>query len=421
VQSRFLPGEQKYDIFPPNCVISKNIAFSSASPLTLFFTDLCAMPGIYIHVPFCKQACHYCDFHFSTSLKLKGAFLEALHKEIVLRKGYFGDGKPKIGTIYFGGGTPSLLSGDEIKMIFDVVHEHYDISPDAEITLEANPDDLTKEKVRDLRDTAINRFSVGIQSFFDEDLRFMNRAHNAQEAISSVKRVQDAGFDNITIDLIYGTPTMSTPRWKQNLETAFGLQVPHVSAYSLTVEERTPLAHMVKMKKVKNIDEHLSAEHFHVLMDEMKKHDFIQYEISNFCREGFYSRHNSSYWKGEKYLGLGPSAHSYNGSQRQWNIANNSLYIKALSEGRLECEVETLTEEQKYNEYILTTLRTIWGTDLSYIERSFGSDAVKHCLHEAEGYLTSGMLGQKENKLFLTGEGKLIADRIASDLFYIKD
>lgn len=379
------------------------------------------MPGIYIHIPFCKQACHYCDFHFSTSLKSKDAFLDALEKEIGLRKDYFGEGDARINTIYFGGGTPSLLSGDEVMRIIDKIQQHFEINPGAEITLEANPDDLTKEKVRELKGTAVNRFSIGIQSFFDEDLRFMNRAHDSQQATGSVKRVQDAGFENITIDLIYGIPAMSDARWKQNLAAAFSLQVPHVSAYSLTVEERTALAHMVRTKQVRNVSDQQSAQHFRILTDEMKKHDFIQYEISNFCKEGYYSRHNSSYWKGEKYLGLGPSAHSYNGTTRQWNIASNPFYIKGITEGKLNCETEILTTDQRYNEYILTTLRTMWGTDLHHIEKSFGSDYVSYCLDEASEYLASGMLLKKENKLFLSEEGKLLADRIASDLFYISE
>lgn len=346
--------------------------------------------------------------------------MDALKKEIALRKDYFGDDKGRINTIYFGGGTPSLLGGDEVMMIIDAIHKHHEVAANAEITLEANPDDLTKEKVKELRTTPVNRFSIGIQSFFDEDLRFMNRAHDSQQALGSVKRVQDAGFENITIDLIYGIPALSNERWKKNLATAFSMEVPHVSAYSLTVEERTAFAHLVRTKQVKNVDDRQSAEHFRILTDEMRTHDFIQYEISNFCKEGYYSRHNSSYWKGEKYLGLGPSAHSYNGKSRQWNVSNNAIYIKALSEGRLEHETETLTKNQQYNEYILTTLRTIWGTDLQHIEKNFGSDYTNYCLSEGAAHIESGMLVRKENKLFLSEEGKLLADRIASDLFILE-
>jgi oxygen-independent coproporphyrinogen III oxidase len=379
------------------------------------------MPGIYLHIPFCRQACHYCDFHFSTQLKNKEPFLEALYKEIELRRDYFGGEDAVVSTVYFGGGTPSLLTGDEVKRIMESLHCVFNISPGAEITLEANPDDLTEEKVRELRATPVNRLSIGIQSFFDEDLRFMHRAHNAAQAIDSVKRVQDAGFGNITIDLIYGTPTLGNERWKKNLDTAFTLNVPHVSAYNLTVEDRTALAKMVREGQVKDVDDAQSAEQFRILVNEMKAHDFIHYEISNFCREGYYSRHNSSYWKGDKYLGLGPSAHSYNGETRQWNVSNNSIYIKALGEGRLEHEVEHLATDQKYNEYVLTTLRTMWGTSLDHISKEFGKEYLRHCLAEADEYFSSGMLVRRQEHLYLTEEGKLLADRVASDLFYIAE
>ena len=377
------------------------------------------MPGIYLHIPFCRQACHYCDFHFSTQLKSKEPFLEALYREIELRRNYFDDDMAVINTVYFGGGTPSLLTAGEVMKVMDTLQRFFTVSPAAEITLEANPDDLTDEKVRELRATPVNRFSIGIQSFFNEDLRFMHRAHNAAQATDSVKRVQDAGFTNITIDLIYGTPTLSNEPWKKNLETAFALNVPHISAYNLTVEDRTALAKMVRTGQVKDVDDEQSAEQFRILTNEMKAHGFIHYEISNFCKEGFYSKHNSNYWKGEKYLGLGPSAHSYNGLSRQWNVSNNNLYIKALMDGRLDHEVEILSNEQRYNEYVLTTLRTIWGTSLGHIEREFGKEYLRHCLAEADEYFSSGMLVRKEEYLYLTEEGKLLADKIASDLFYI--
>jgi oxygen-independent coproporphyrinogen III oxidase len=378
------------------------------------------MAGVYIHIPFCRQACHYCDFHFSTSLKNKQAFIEALIKEITLRKDYL-DKSDTVQSIYFGGGTPSLLEKEEILSIIDELHRLYTVSNDAEITLEANPDDLTQKKVKELRQTPVNRFSIGIQSFSNEDLRFMNRAHNSAEALDSVKRVQDEGFNNITIDLIYGTPTLSNEQWKKNLDISFSLDVPHVSAYCLTVEDRTALAKMVRMKKAPPVDDQKSAEQFMMLMSEMKDHDFIHYEISNFCKEGYYSRHNSSYWKGAHYLGLGPSAHSYDGRTRQWNVANNARYIKALEEGRTDHETEELSKEQRYNEYILTTLRTTWGTDLGHIEKYFGKDLVRHCLTESDEHFSAGVLVRKENHLFLTEQGKLVADRIASDLFIVNE
>jgi len=280
------------------------------------------MSGIYIHIPFCRQACHYCDFHFSTSLKNKKPFLKALLKESELRRNYLGN--EKIQTIYFGGGTPSLLTKDEILFIIDELHKYHEIEPAAEITLEANPDDLSIEKIKELKQTPVNRLSIGIQSFFDEDLKFMNRTHNAEEAVSSVKASQDEGFENITIDLIYGTPTLTNENWEQNLSRALSLNVPHVSCYELTVEPNTALHSFIKKGKIGPLDEQKTAMQFEMVMNRMKAENFIHYEISNFCKEGFYSRHNSNYWSRKKYLGLGPSAHSYNGTSRQWNIANNN-------------------------------------------------------------------------------------------------
>lgn len=376
------------------------------------------MAGIYIHIPFCKQACHYCDFHFSTSLDNKFAFLEALKKEMFLQKDYL-EGE-KISTVYIGGGTPSLLSQPELLAIFNSLNELFDISPDAEITLEANPDDLTEEKIKQLKGTPINRLSIGIQSFYDADLRMMNRAHNATEALEAVRMAQENGFENISIDLIYGTPTLTDHQWRNNLQIAFAMNVKHISAYCLTVEPRTALAHQVKTGKVKNVDEQHSSEQFEIMLEAMHRNDFIQYEISNFCKEGAYSKHNSSYWLKEKYLGLGPSAHSYDGISRQWNVSNNAIYIKLLgTKGSVWYEKEELTDGQRYNEYVMTSLRTIWGTDLTYIANCFGKDVVEYCLTHAEKYILSGDLSNEENKLFLTDKGKLIADRIASDLFVI--
>ncbi len=376
------------------------------------------MSGIYIHIPFCKQACHYCDFHFSTSLKNKDSLLQALQKEIALQKDYLGG--ETINTIYLGGGTPSLLSQKELMQIFDTLHQHYIISSDAEITLEANPDDLTIGKIKNLKNTPINRLSIGIQSFYDEDLKLMNRAHNSKEALRVVKDAQDNDLENITIDLIYGIPTLSNKNWKSNLQTAFDLQVKHISAYCLTVEPKTALAHLVKEGKIKNVDEQHSAEQFEIMLEEMRKNNFEQYEISNFCKDGHYSKHNSNYWLKVSYIGLGPSAHSYNGTSRQWNVSNNAVYIQSFEpSGPTRFEKETLTPAQHYNEYILTTLRTKWGSDLKYIETKFGTDYVSNCLKEADTYLLSGDLKKENNILFLTDKGKLIADKIASDLFVV--
>ncbi len=382
------------------------------------------MAGIYIHIPFCKQACYYCDFHFSTSLNNKDAFLKALKKEIEMQKNYLAtisnaEKQTEISTIYFGGGTPSMLSQSELMGLIETLHKYFKISPDAEITLEANPDDLTSLKIKELKNTPVNRLSIGIQSFFDEDLKSMNRVHNSQEALSAVKASQDKGFENITIDLIYGIPSLTNQKWKQNLRTAFDLEVKHISSYCLTVEPKTALAHLVKEGKIKNVDEQQSAEQFEIMLDEMRKNNFLQYEISNFCKDNFFSRHNTNYWLKETYLGLGPSAHSFNGNTRQWNISNNALYIQSLEKNKLNFEEEILTEQQQYNEYILTSLRTMWGTDLSYIEKYFGKDYLSYCVNESEKYILQGDIKEEENKLFLTDKGKLFADKIAGDLFEI--
>ena len=361
-----------------------------------------------------------CDFHFSTSLNNKDAFLKALEKEIVLRKNYFG-ATEKVETIYFGGGTPSVLSQDELMRIFELIFENYDVSTSAEITLESNPEDLTKEKIKSLKSTPINRFSIGVQSFFEEDLKFMNRAHTAERAVSAVKASQDSGFENITIDLIYGTPSLSNQNWKTNLQTAFELQVKHISSYCLTVEEKTALHKMIVSGKVKNVDENKSAEQFEILTEAMQSNGFLHYEISNFCKENFHSRHNSNYWLKEKYVGFGPSAHSYNGTSRQWNVRNNGLYIQSLEENKLLFEFENLTTTQNYNEYIMTSLRTIWGTNLKTIESDYGKNYLDYCKQEAQKHIASKHIEEKESKLFLTSKGKLLADKIASDLFFIDE
>ncbi len=386
------------------------------------------MSGIYIHIPFCKQACHYCDFHFSTSLKNKDSFLNALKKEIDLQKEYLSfssspsspNGKRGgVKSVYFGGGTPSLLSQSELMTIFETLHKHFEISEDAEITLEANPDDLTSKKIKELKDTPVNRLSIGIQSFYDEDLKLMNRVHNSQEALSAVKASQDKGFENITIDLIYGIPTLTNEKWKHNLQTAFDLEVKHISSYCLTLEPKTALAHLVKAGKIKNLDEQQSAEQFEIMLDEMRKNNFIQYEISNFCKDNYFSQHNSNYWLKENYLGLGPSAHSYNGNSRQWNISNNALYIQSLEKNKIPFEEEILTKAQHYNEYVLTSLRTMWGTDLEYIEEHFGKDYLSYCLAEVEKHINAEEIKVEGEKLFLTDKGKLFADKIASNLFLV--
>lgn len=373
------------------------------------------MGGIYIHIPFCKKACHYCDFHFSTSLKNKSKLVEAICSEIEQRKDYLAD--KKIETLYFGGGTPSLLTKEELEKILNCVKSHFTLLKNAEITLEANPDDLTAAKLKELKSSGINRLSIGIQSFFDEDLKLMNRSHTSEQAIMAVKEAQKTGFENITIDLIYGLPDLIIERWKQNLKQAFSLGVPHISAYNLTVEERTALNHLVKTKKVRLPEELLVIEQFTALIEEAEKNNFIHYEISNFSKEGMQSKHNSSYWKGVHYLGIGPSAHSYNGISRQWNISNNAIYIKNINEGKRWFEEEKLTEENKFNEYVMTRLRTMWGIDLVFIKSTFGEKKLANMLNSSKDYILSGHINRKEESIILTQKGKLLADKIASDLF----
>ncbi len=376
------------------------------------------MAGIYIHIPFCKQACHYCNFHFSTSLKYKAEIIDAISTEIEMREAYLGL-EPVIETIYFGGGTPSLLSPEDLNSIFETIYKTYLVSENAEVTLEANPDDLSQEKLKELKQTPINRLSIGIQSFFDEDLQFMNRAHNSVEAKKCLIIAQDIGFDNLTIDLIYGSPTTSNEHWESNLQTTFDFQIPHISCYCLTVEPKTALAHFVKTGKAKPVDEHQAAQQFEMLMDAMEQKGYEHYEISNFAKPGWYSRHNSSYWKGKKYIGIGPSAHSYNGKSRQWNPANNAKYLKFIQskEGPLFFEREVLSSEQQYNEYVMTSLRTIWGCDLTKIN-SFGDQYEKHFLNTIQQFLENETVNHKKETYSLTRKGKLLADQIAMELFY---
>src|SRR6185312_1517224 len=373
------------------------------------------MAGIYIHIPFCKQACHYCDFHFSTSFAHKEDLLQALIKEIRMQKDYLSS--ETIETIYFGGGTPSLLKAEEINTILDSITNTHAVSFNAEITLEANPDDLDNKQVQSLRQTPVNRFSIGIQSFFDDDLKWMNRAHRSADAESSVMRAQDASFENITVDLIYGYPLLTDAKWKTNLEKVFGLGVPHLSAYSMTVEPRTALASFIKKKAEPPMNEEQSAEQFLYLMDAAQQMEFEHYEISNFCKPGHYSRHNTNYWKGVKYLGIGPSAHSYNSETRQWNIANNPKYIQSITAGNIPAETEILSETNRLNEYIMTSLRTMWGLDLNKLN-AIAAGASDVLLKPAEEFFDKGWISRKDNIIYLTPTGKLYADHIASELFF---
>lgn len=377
------------------------------------------MPGIYLHIPFCKQACHYCNFHFSTSLKQKDAVIDAMLRELELRQGYLP--KRELDSIYFGGGTPSLLDEAELMRFFEAIGRHFTIKPDAEITLEANPDDLSQEKLLALRRTPINRLSIGIQSFFEEDLRFFNRAHDAYEARACLENALAAGFLNLTIDLIYGAPTTTDAYWEKNLELAFSYPIPHISSYALTVEERTALHHFVKTGKVAPVDEEKAARQYEYLMASMRAQGYVHYEISNFARPGYFARHNSSYWKGEPYLGLGPSAHSYDGESRQWNVANNGRYLQALREGRLDFfEIEHLTPAQRYNEYVMVGLRSIWGVELSKL-RAMGAGFEAHFTEYVQPFLRNGQAERRGDTICLTDAGRLLADGIAADLFILGD
>jgi len=379
------------------------------------------LAGIYIHIPFCKQACYYCDFHFSTSLKRKEEMLTAIKRELVLRKDEHN--KEQIETIYFGGGTPSLLTIDELRLLIDTVYDNYEVVEGAEITLEANPDDLSSEKIKELAKLPINRLSIGIQSFFDDDLKFMNRAHSAEESKKCLAEATKY-FDNITIDLIYGLPNMRHEKWLANLKMAFDFNIPHISSYALTVEEKTVLHKLIEKGKVPPVDENLALEHFNMLVEETEKQGFVNYEISNFGKLAYFSRHNTSYWIGEKYLGIGPSSHSFNGFERSWNVSNNTKYINALFADKLPSEKEQLTVINRFNEYIMTGLRTIWGVSFEKVEKEFGAMYLQELKKSAERHIELGLLEIELRSfsgkvLVTTKKGKFLADGIASDLFKI--
>lgn len=374
------------------------------------------MAGIYIHIPFCKQKCSYCDFHFSTNLHNKSNLVKAINKELLLRKNEISQ---PFETIYFGGGTPSILSEIELESIFETIFKNYSTQNLKEVTLEANPDDLNQEKLKFLKSTPINRFSIGVQSFFEEDLQLMNRAHNAQEAERSIKLVQDFGFDNITIDLIYGSSTTTNDMWMKNLQQAINLNVPHISSYALTVEEKTILDHQIKKGITKPVDEDRQNEQFQLLVDTLTSNNFIQYEISNFGKENYFSLHNSNYWKGIHYMGIGPSAHSYNGKSRAWNIANNTKYIQAINQNNLPQETEVLNEAERFNEMIMIGLRTIYGIDVDRINSEFSQPILDLFYQEINQLIKENLIIQQENKIILKPESKFFADGIASRLFYI--
>ena len=374
------------------------------------------MAGIYVHIPFCRKACNYCNFHFSTSTQLLHEFVEALLKEIELQKNYLAE---PVSTIYFGGGTPSILPCADLQRIIETLYSNFAIAAEPEVTLEANPDDITAEKLEQWKASGINRLSIGIQSFFQDDLQWMNRAHNASQAINSIHLAQQHGFHNLTIDLIYGTPTLSDEQWQQNVQQAIALGIPHLSCYALTVEPKTALEKMIAQKKIAPVESDKQARHFELLMQWLATAGYEHYEISNFARPGHRSKHNSSYWQGKNYVGLGPSAHSFNGHSRQWNVANNALYIKSLQQNNLPFELEILTPQQQLNEYIMTSLRTMDGLNLSKVKEQFGETAYDSLLAAAQPHFINQTLLQNNDYLRLTTHGKLLADGIAADLFQL--
>jgi oxygen-independent coproporphyrinogen-3 oxidase len=369
------------------------------------------LAGVYIHIPFCKQACSYCNFHFSTSLRRKNELVAALLGEMELRRDYLKN--ESVETIYFGGGTPSLLPILDFRCLIEKIGELFVVDESAEITLETNPDDISEHTLTEWKETGINRLSIGVQSFFEEDLKWMNRAHTAKQTVASLQSAVKK-FDNITVDLIYGTPLLTNERWKKNIERTIGGGVAHLSCYALTVEPKTPLYRLIKEQKTADIDPDKQSEQFLMLMEWMEEAGYEHYEISNFAKPGFVSRHNSAYWQGKKYLGIGPSAHSFDGESRQWNISNNNIYIESLSKGTVPYEKELLTATQRLNEYLMTSLRTMEGLDLSRVE-----DPISHELQVASRkFIERGLMVEEKSHLKLTRQGKLLADGIAAELFF---
>lgn len=374
------------------------------------------MSGIYIHIPFCKQACFYCDFHFSTSLKKKEDMILSLIKEIELRKDELQN--TTIETIYFGGGTPSVLSVDEIQLLIDTIYKNHTVVENPEITLEANPDDLSQEKIIELSKSPINRLSIGVQSFFEKDLKLMNRAHNSKEAKECLALAKQY-FDNISIDLIYGIPDCSNQEWEENIQTTLSFGIPHISSYALTVEPKTALASFIRKGIIKNVDDEKAQEQFHILISILEKENFVHYETSNFGKKGFLSKNNTAYWLGKPYLGIGPSAHSFNEKQRSWNVRSNTKYIKSIQNNVLPIERETLTKTDGYNEYIMTGLRTVWGVSFAKISTNFGEKYLNYLKTQSEKYIQQELLYLENGILKTTPKGKFLSDGIASDLFIL--
>ncbi len=373
------------------------------------------MAGLYIHIPFCKKACHYCDFHFSQSLGQIDEMVDAIGEELIMQSDFLG--RDTIYTIYFGGGTPSLLEGPHLKKLMGIIQSEYVLSSNPEVTMEANPDDLTEEKLTTFFNLGVNRLSIGVQSFNDKHLKWMNRQHTSKEAIDTFHLARKVGFENISLDLIYALPGENHENWLNDLEMMVGLRPEHISSYCLTIEPQTAFGNWLKKGKIKAIDEDFAADQFEILLDTMAKYGYDQYEISNFAQPGYESQHNSAYWKDEKYLGIGPSAHSYSGKFRKANVANNAKYLKGIKEGEVPAEVITLSPEDQVNEYILTSLRTKWGCDMSRLKTKYNVDLLSEQEHYLNKLASQDLIYEDEGCLILTNKGKLLADKIASDLF----
>ncbi len=375
------------------------------------------MAGIYIHVPYCKTRCVYCDFYTQTNQTSADRYLQALCREIELRNNYLNN--EIVETIYWGGGTPSQLAVEQLIRVMDAVRQHFDVSDTAEITLEANPDDLDEEYLALLRQASINRLSIGIQSFDDEELVFLKRRHSSQQAIEAVKKAQDAGFDNISIDLMYGLPRQTKERWLSNIDKAIQLGVQHISAYHLIYEDNTPLMDLLHRGKVQTVDEDLSVDMFSILIDQLKDAGFEHYEISNYAQPGFISRHNSSYWQGCKYAGFGPAAHSYNGISRSWNVSSLKKYIDGIENGKPDAETEVLNQQSRYNEYILTRMRTAWGIDMKELKACFGETLHNRFTKDIARYIAVGNVIESGDFVRFSREGIFISDGIMSDLMML--
>lgn len=376
------------------------------------------MSGIYIHIPFCKQACAYCNFHFTTSLRYKNELVAALLSELKLQyENKYLSGAP-VESIYFGGGTPSLLNITDIASITEIIHQQWNVNPAAEITLEANPDDVTNEKLNGWKAAGINRLSIGIQSLYEEDLRWMNRAHTADEARNVIEKARHAGFNQFSIDFIYGTPFLTDEQWQEELEWVTQQQIEHISCYALTVEQQTPLAKKIEKKELQSVEAEKQSRQFLQLMQYMHEAGYEHYEISNFALPGHRSKHNSSYWKGIPYLGIGPAAHSFNGSTRQWNVANNQQYIRDIKNGIIPATTEELTPVQQLNEYIMISIRTMEGSDLKKVDELRGTYNKQGFEQQVNQFVATGWMLIENNSIILTKEGKLFADKIAADLFF---